>query len=66
MTMIQNFVARFRRDEDGASMVEYAVAPLVVTGIGITAMAALGTNAGAITTDACGVLALADAATATC
>ncbi len=42
MSMIKNFVGRFRRDEDGASMVEYAVALLVVTAIGVTAMSALG------------------------
>ncbi len=56
MTMIKNFVARFHRDEDGASMVEYAVALLVVTAIGVGLMTVIGDNAGAIVTDACTVL----------
>ncbi len=56
MTMIKNFVARFRRDEDGASMVEYAVALLVVTAVGVGAMSILGEEAGLNVTAACSVL----------
>lgn len=35
-------LARFRKSESGASMVEYGVALLVVTAIGVTAMTVLG------------------------
>ena len=37
-----NILARFRKSESGASMVEYGVALLVVTAIGVAAMATLG------------------------
>jgi len=50
------FLKKFVRDESGASMVEYGLALLVVTGIGVGAMQALGTNTGTIVTDACGIL----------
>ncbi|MGO4914747.1 Flp family type IVb pilin [Pseudogemmobacter sp. W21_MBD1_M6] len=44
---------RFKKDECGAAMVEYAVALLVVTGIGIGVMTTLGTTAGVKVQDAC-------------
>jgi pilus assembly protein Flp/PilA len=39
-----NILRRFRKDESGASMVEYGVALLVATAVGVTAMGALGTT----------------------
>jgi Flp pilus assembly pilin Flp len=39
------FLANFRRDEKGASMVEYAVALIVIAAIGVTLMNSLGTAA---------------------
>ena len=57
----------FAKKEDGASMVEYGLALLVVAGIGVTAMQALGTNTSANVDAACGVVAGSSAgATATC
>lgn len=43
--MLKTVFARFARDEKGASMVEYAVALIVVATIGVTAMNTLGTSA---------------------
>ena len=43
-TALLNILARLRRDEKGASMVEYAVALIVVTTIGVTAMTTLGSE----------------------
>lgn len=42
--MLKTLFARLRRDEKGASMVEYAVALIVVTTIGVGAMTTLGTE----------------------
>lgn len=47
---------RFLKDECGASMVEYAVALLVVTAVGVGFMTTLGTETGANVTEACNVL----------
>lgn len=44
---------RFKKDESGAAMVEYAVALLVVTGIGIGMMSTLGSRASTIVDGAC-------------
>ena len=49
-------IARFRKDESGASMVEYGVAELVVAAIGAGAMTALGGPASASITAACATL----------
>ena len=46
-------VKQFIKDECGASMVEYGVALLVVTAIGVTAMTLLGGGVAANVTDAC-------------
>ena len=46
----------FKSDESGASMVEYGVALLVVTGVGITFMTALGNETGSNVTAACAVV----------
>lgn len=54
---MKTLLKKFCRDEDGASMVEYGLALLVVTGIGVGAMNALGTNTGTIVTGACDVIA---------
>ena len=45
--------ARFLEREDGASLVEYAVALIVVTIIGGAGVIALGQNAGGVTEAAC-------------
>lgn len=47
---------RFVKDECGASMVEYGVALLVVTGVGITFMTNVGSITGQTVTDACQVV----------
>jgi Flp pilus assembly pilin Flp len=46
----------FLKEESGASMVEYAVALLVVTAIGVGTMTTLGTETGENVTSACQVL----------
>lgn len=56
MTKLFKSIARFSKEESGAAMVEYAVALLVVTGIGIGAMATIGADAGALVGDACSTL----------
>ena len=52
-----DFLKKFIGDESGASMVEYGLALLVVTGIGVGAMSTIGTNTGAIVDGACNVVA---------
>ncbi len=42
ITKLYSAYERFLTDEDGASMVEYGVALLVVAAIGVTAMSLLG------------------------
>ena len=49
----------FMGSEDGASLVEYAVALIVVTIIGGAGVIALGQNAGGVTEAACDTTALA-------
>lgn len=56
MTKLFTSVARFSKEEAGAAMVEYAVALLVVTGIGIGAMATIGTDAGGLVNTTCTTL----------
>jgi len=46
----------FLKDECGASMVEYGVALLVVTGVGVAVMANIGTITGATVMNACTVV----------
>jgi len=46
-------ITRFARSEDGASLVEYAVALIVVTIIGGAGVIALGQNAGGIAEAGC-------------
>jgi len=50
---------KFARSEDGASLVEYAVALIVVTIIGGAGVIALGQNAGGVTEAACDTTAVA-------
>ena len=52
-TKLFSVLARFQKDEDGASMVEYGVALLVVAAIGIGAMTILGGQVAANVTAAC-------------
>ena len=49
-------VKHFITDECGASMVEYGVALLVVSAIGVTAMGILGGGVAANVTTACGAI----------
>jgi Flp pilus assembly pilin Flp len=56
ITKIFGAVSRFSKEESGAAMVEYAVALLVVTAIGIGVMSAIGGNAGALTLNTCNEL----------
>ena len=51
-----NILRRFRKDESGASMVEYGVALLVIVAIGVGAMTILGDAVAANVTDACAAL----------
>jgi Flp pilus assembly pilin Flp len=44
ITHAQARMMTFRRDESGATMVEYGVALLVVLGIGLAVVTALGTS----------------------
>ena len=54
--MLKSLITRLRRDERGASMVEYAVALLVVTAVGVGLMSTLGSEVGYNVDDACEVL----------
>lgn len=56
MTNILKKLRLFKRDESGASMVEYGVALLVVTGVGVALMGTLGTETGSKVTAACAVV----------
>ena len=47
-TEMRNLMKNFKKSESGASLVEYAVALIVVTIIGGAGVIALGTNAGAL------------------
>lgn len=46
-------LARLRRDEKGASLVEYGVALLVIAGVGVTMMSSIASITDANITDAC-------------
>lgn len=50
ITHAQARMMTFRRDESGATMVEYGVALLVVLGIGLAVVTALGTSVAGIFT----------------
>ncbi len=56
----------FTKDESGASMVEYGLALLVVAGIGVTAMNALGTGTKGNVDAACSVVASSTHNSVTC
>ena len=47
---------RFRKDEDGTTLVEYAVALLIVSAVGVTAMSLLSTNVTAQVEDAANLI----------
>lgn len=67
ISKLYNAVSHFSKEEAGAAMVEYAVALLVVTGIGIGAMATIGENAGGLVGTTCADLELsASAGAGTC
>ncbi len=54
--MLLRKLNEFLKEECGASMVEYAVALIVVTAAGVGFMTAIGTDVGENVTDACQVL----------
>jgi pilus assembly protein Flp/PilA len=62
MTNILKKLRLFKSDESGASMVEYGVALLVVTAIGVGAMSTLGASTGEKVCAAVDVLGGVDAA----
>jgi Flp pilus assembly pilin Flp len=47
-------LSKFRRDEDGAALVEYGIALLVVILVGTAALLGLANDTGTLFTDACG------------
>lgn len=57
--MMRVLFSNFIKSEDGASLVEYAVALVVVTIIGGAGVIALGQNAGGVTEAACDTTATA-------
>ena len=59
ITKLYSAYDRFLKDEDGASMVEYGVALLVVVAVGVTAMTLLGGAVLLNVQDACTALGLA-------
>ena len=64
--MLLRKMKSFLKNEDGASMVEYGVALLVVSAVGVTVMTNIGTATGESVTDACGVITSASTIAATC
>ncbi len=54
---MRNFLRTFRRDEDGASMVEYAVLLTLILAVSAATIQAVGTDIGAIFTAVVGYLA---------
>lgn len=51
--MVRKFFIRFRKDETGAAMVEYAIALLVAAALGTTMFTVMGDNAKANAKAAC-------------
>ena len=52
---MRDLFINFRKSEAGASLVEYAVALIVVTLVGGAGVLAIGTDAGGLTTSASGI-----------
>ena len=52
---MRDLFIKFRKSEDGASLVEYAVALIVVTIVGGAGVIALGNNAGTLAEAGCDV-----------
>ena len=50
------FIKRFKKEESGAAMVEYAIALLVAAAIGTATFTTMGTQAATNATAACGAL----------
>jgi Flp pilus assembly pilin Flp len=57
---MRDLITTFARSEDGASLVEYAVALIVVTIIGGAGVIALGQNAGGLAELGCDTAAIAN------
>ena len=53
---MRDFFINFRKSESGASLVEYAVALIVVTIVGGAGVIAIGTGSGTLATNADGVV----------
>ncbi|SDZ50945.1 hypothetical protein SAMN05444004_11819 [Jannaschia faecimaris] len=51
-----NYIKTFAANEDGAAMVEYAIALLVAAGIGVGTFTVMGDQAGTNASLACGAL----------
>ncbi len=43
-TQMMNMLSRFKRDEDGATLVEYGIALTIAIGVGVTALTTLSTD----------------------
>lgn len=54
--MVRKLFVRFRKDETGAAMVEYAIALLVAAGIGVSVFSTMGSLADANADAACQAL----------
>ena len=59
---MRDLFIKFRKDESGASLVEYAVALIVVTIVGGAGVILIGQNAGTLTSNASTVVTSAQAA----
>ena len=62
---MRDLLKTFRKSEDGASLVEYAVALIVVTIVGGAGVIAIGQNSGVLAGAACGTTNLAAATVTT-
>lgn len=54
---MRDLFIKFRKSEDGASLVEYAVALIVVTIVGGAGVIFIGQDSGTLATEACGTVA---------
>ncbi|MCB1330090.1 MAG: hypothetical protein KDK28_11915 [Maritimibacter sp.] len=61
--MVSKLLKHFRKDENGAAMVEYAIALLVAAALGTTLFTTMGSNAKVIAGKACESMESVDAGT---
>ena len=62
---MRDLFKNFRKDEDGASLVEYAVALIVVTIVGGAGVLTIGANSGDLASGACSIMQAAEAGATT-